>query len=64
MKDLKEIKRQEFTITHNQSTYTTVKGITKLKKMIIEMQQKDSLIISHPTNKYSQPRPISLYKHL
>ena len=33
MNDPKEMKHQEFTISHNQSMYTTVKGITMLKKM-------------------------------
>lgn len=40
--------------------YTTVEGVPQLKRLMSEMQRKDSSIIFHLTNKFTRPRPCTI----
>ena len=59
--DPKDMKCKEFTILHHLLTYTDVNSIALLKKMVMEMQQKDQSIIFYPTNKRSRPQPCNIH---
>ena len=55
--DAKTATRQEFNISYNQSTYTTIEGIPLIRKLMKEMQRKDPSIVFYPTNKITRPQP-------
>ena len=55
--DAKTATRQEFEISYNQSTYTTIEGIPLIRKLMKEMQRKDPSIVFYPTNKTTNPQP-------